>query len=54
MTPEPETVSDQSLREAERMLTAFEDIAVEEGHDVPPWMLAAREAVQYYRQEVDP
>jgi len=43
---EDEIADRQSLKDADRQLTAFIDVAIEERGDAPAWLLAAREAVR--------
>lgn len=48
--------SEKSLNEANRQLAMLEDVMIEEDHEVPPWLIAARQAVKnelQYRRRRD-
>jgi hypothetical protein len=45
-------VSPKALDEADAQLAMLEDAMIEESGHVPPWVRAARMAVQHARQEV--
>ena len=51
MSQQAEAVASESLREADRQLAFLEDACLEEGESVPPWIVAARRAVQDARGE---